>query len=283
MAHSPSFAMVQKQPLSRITNKSAKAVFVSLCSFRNTKTGLCCPTLEQIASDAKVSIRSVSRCLGYLKDKGVLKICKGAKNLNKYLLIGYSSHDNLKSSVMPIGMSSSANLAQSMDNLAGRIIKNNNNNNNNNSSSLTLLQNEKQNPVSENLKNDDDEFYFLFFREILKEYNKLLSDKLGKAIVHVTKERLEAIKKSIKILGTIDEWQSYFKQVANTGFLLGKGKNGFKACLDWLIVDDNIVKVREYKYETADEKIKALIGELSEMIKGKKAQGYEVDSECLLL
>ena len=280
MYQKESFAMVNKKPLSKIKNKSAKAIFVSLCSFKNSKTGLCCPSIRKIAEDAKVSTRSVTRGLKYLVDNEVLKINRGTGSKNKYSFNACGKDKNVKFvTTDKISQQGVDNLATTIDNLASDIISINNNNNKN-TSSLSLLPKPKTITINELPKTDDEEF-FLFFSRILEDYNNILGFKLGTVRNIPNQSRIDSVKRCSRVLYNTEAWRKFFKQVANTSFLCGKGKNGFKADFDWLLEDNHFMKVFEGKYETNDEKVMVLQGELSEMVREKQAAGYEVCLEPL--
>lgn len=60
---------------------------------------------------------------------------------------------------------------------------------------------------------------------------------------------------SRKHFGTLDEWRQYFRRVADTPYLTGKGSKGFRAALDWLLRPANVLRVIESTYgETGDER-----------------------------
>jgi len=81
------------------------------------------------------------------------------------------------------------------------------------------------------------------YHEVLHELPK---------IAKLTTARKTSIKRRwIEDLHTLDDWKRYFEIVSESAFLMGKSINGtrtFKANIDWLINESNMVKIIEGNY-----------------------------------
>lgn len=119
----------------------------------------------------------------------------------------------------------------------------------------SLFKNEQPIPdINTDNKTDDIEDV-IRFESIRDVFNKILGDKLGK-IRSMTSQRKKHIRARIKEDAkrhSVDWWEHYFRAVELMGFLMGEGpvrENGtpWKADIDWLINETNMVKVLEGKY-----------------------------------
>lgn len=260
------FTITYNETIEEIKNATAQAVFRSLCSFRNAKTGLCCPSINKISERCSLNKRTVIRLLKYLCDIEVLKINKKKGSENMYSINGYknsnvTSYKNVTSGSDKMSLGSDK-LCTSIRSINYII--------NNKTSSLAPPIENKNVEVDKN-KNTEEEEFFLFYKGILEEYNKILGSKLLRADLTPTIPRMEAVKKCVKVLNSLSKWNKLFNQILKTSFLCGYGKKGFKADLDWIIDDKHFIKIHEGRYETNKEKANILMVELIEMIRERRA------------
>jgi hypothetical protein len=269
--------------MEKINNTTAQAVFRSLCSFRNSKTGLCCPSIDKISRLCALSKRSTRRSLKYLCDNNVLKINRKNGGENFYSILSLNGYKDKKDKIdthAKNDMCTPAKLAVPPAKFDSSIICINNINNNITSSLAPPFKNK----IVATWKNkilEEEEDFFLFYTGILEEYNKILSCKLRTVDLEPTTPRVEAIKNCMKSLDSLPKWKKFFNQILNTSFLCGSGKKNFKADLDWIIDDKHFIKIREGRYETNEEKAAILKIELMEMVDEKKAAGYDFDESVL--
>lgn len=83
------------------------------------------------------------------------------------------------------------------------------------------------------------------FIEIVNRYNAICRS------LHrpykLTTARKRSIKEMCVHLKTIDDWKGYFLRLESTPFL-GGGSNGWKADFDWILKEENFIKVFENRY-----------------------------------
>lgn len=72
----------------------------------------------------------------------------------------------------------------------------------------------------------------------------------------ITPKRKTAINKLINTGYTIEDLKTIFKNAEQSSFLKGENKNNWNATFDWLIKEENAVKVLEGNYENKVKKIK---------------------------
>jgi len=86
------------------------------------------------------------------------------------------------------------------------------------------------------------------YQKIIDLYNEICTH-LPK-VKSITKGRKEKLKTRWEELGSIEEFEKVFTLTSKSPFLNGKNDRGWKANLDWLIVNDtNIAKVLEGRYD----------------------------------
>lgn len=86
MSRAHNFTMIFNESMSRIDDPNAQLVFYWLCSFRNSISDLCCPSINTVCRKCYLSKSSVIRALKYLIELEILE--KKGKNgdRNKYLI-----------------------------------------------------------------------------------------------------------------------------------------------------------------------------------------------------
>lgn len=261
------FTITYNEVMESIKDHNAQLVFHWLCKFRNTVNGLCCPSLDTLSSKAKLSKSSIQRSLRYLKSSDIVKVSKKTGRSNKYIITDQPAQFLTK----PVGKLSTTSVRvttlSGQDDHVIRLINNINNN-----KDTTPL------PPSKGFSDDDDVF-FLFYEKIVESYNLILGHSLRTASCVSTEKRRKLVKDRSSKLVRVEDWKKYFEQISKTSFLLGAGKAGFKADFDWIIDEENFTKIIEGKYETNTEKADILELELLDMIKEKRAAGYDIDPE----
>lgn len=83
-------------------------------------------------------------------------------------------------------------------------------------------------------------------KEVIEEYNSICGWKLPKAI-HVTEKRKRAIKARLKKYSR-EEIIKVFSLANESNFLCGDNDRGWKADIDWLLNENNMIKVLEGRY-----------------------------------
>jgi len=84
--------------------------------------------------------------------------------------------------------------------------------------------------------------------KVVAAYKSVLGDSLG-VDVSLTAARISNINMTTRMNNwTINNWLNYLNKVKETPFLLGDNKHGWKASFQWLIDNENVVKVREGIY-----------------------------------
>jgi hypothetical protein len=260
------FTITYNEVMESIQDHNAQLVFHWLCRFRNVSNGLCCPSLDTLSSKAKLSKSSIQRSLRYLKSSDIIKATQKTGRSNKYIITNSPDQFVIK----PVDKLSTTVVRVTTQSGQG--------------DHLTVLTNKTKNITTTPLpplkgENAAAAVFFLFYEEIIEAYNSVLGHSLRIAALKPTGNRVKLVKERSIKLKTIHDWRTYFERVAKTSFLLGAGKAGFKADFDWLIDEDNYIKLLEGKYESNKEKAAFVELELIEMIKEKRAAGYEIDPE----
>ena len=85
--------------------------------------------------------------------------------------------------------------------------------------------------------------------QVLELYHKILPEL--PRVVKWTNTRKTKMRTCLldKERQSIDFWEKYFNKVKNTPFLLGENNHGWKADLEWLIKESNLIKVLDGKYD----------------------------------
>ena len=88
-----------------------KLVYMVLCSFTNSKTDLCYPSLKTIAKKAGLSVRQTMRAIKKLANTGLIEIIergkgRGNKNVYKVIVPGKSKNKEKKESenILPVDL-----------------------------------------------------------------------------------------------------------------------------------------------------------------------------------
>ena len=92
---------------------------------------------------------------------------------------------------------------------------------------------------------------------ILTRYLLMLTEKQNihiPKIKNVTPKRQEAITKLIRAGFTIEDLKNIFEKAEQSSFLRGENKNNWNATFDWLIKEENAVKVIEGNYTDKPKK-----------------------------
>lgn len=93
--------------------------------------------------------------------------------------------------------------------------------------------------------------------KVLEKWNEIADEndcKLGKAR-SLSAKRTKSITRTTKTtLKTIQDWESMFRQLYSSPFLLGETRGEWKASFDWAIMEDNALKVLEGNYANKQNK-----------------------------
>jgi hypothetical protein len=89
------------------------------------------------------------------------------------------------------------------------------------------------------------------YQSIVDLYNNILAEAGLPRVSKLTDTRRKHLKarwnESPKT-SDLDWWERFFSLVARTDFLIGNGRNGWRADFDWLIKQGNFLKVIEGRY-----------------------------------
>jgi phage replication O-like protein O len=114
-------------------------------------------------------------------------------------------------------------------------------------SSSTMTTKEKRNYTKER----GGKFPQIPYQAIVDLYNDILPPAGLPMVAKLTSKRRALIKarwnESPKTCD-LDWWQRFFKQVAQTGFLIGNNGRGWRADFDWLLKQANFIKIIEGTY-----------------------------------
>lgn len=90
-------------------------------------------------------------------------------------------------------------------------------------------------------------------QKVISLYHEILP-KLPK-VAKWTPKRMDRLRSSWadKSRQSVDWWRGYFEKVNNVPFLLGENERKWKADLEWLVTESNLVKVIEGKYSNASK------------------------------
>lgn len=106
-------------------------------------------------------------------------------------------------------------------------------------------QNEQQVNTNKNIKNDKNERKDIC-QNILDLFNRICCS-FGR-VKNITKNRAEVISGSLKTY-SLDDFKKVFEKAEQSDFLKGNNNRNWSASFDWLIKEDNMVKVLEGKYD----------------------------------
>ena len=85
-----------------------------------------------------------------------------------------------------------------------------------------------------------------FFEEAIRIWNTCTSQE-----VHFTEERQHRLHSLLAVYfeNDLTQWQSFCKRVAHSPFLMGQGPRKWRVSLDWILVEENLLKVLEGNFE----------------------------------
>lgn len=127
MSENNSFTIVFNESMSRIDDPYAQLVFYWLCSFRNSLSNLCCPSISTLSKKSGLGKRTIVRAMKYLLDTGIIEKLSYRGECNKYT-IKDNKNKRLNKKECLTGTSPSQALPSATQALA--IISNNNTNKN---------------------------------------------------------------------------------------------------------------------------------------------------------
>lgn len=113
---------------------------------------------------------------------------------------------------------------------------------------LSILP-KKKTKLSINLQHEGDEIVC----EMLKIWNEVIEKKFGREIKTTVKRKL-ALKSRLKEFFTndVNSWKEFCKNILKSKFLMGEVKD-FRVSLDWILKEDNMLKVIEGTYHREGE------------------------------
>lgn len=109
---------------------------------------------------------------------------------------------------------------------------------------------EQQVNTNKNIKNDKNERKDTC-QNILDLFNRICCS-FGR-VKNITKSRAEIISDSLKTY-SVDDFKKVFEKAEQSDFLKGNNSRNWSANFDWLIKEDNMVKVLEGKYDRKQNK-----------------------------
>lgn len=127
MSENNSFTIVFNESMSRIDDAHAQLVFYWLCSFRNSLSNLCCPSISTLCKKSHLSRNTVKRATKYLYDLKIIEKLNHRGECNKYT-IKDNKNKMLAAKLALTGTSAPQGLGRPPQGLA--IISNNNTNKN---------------------------------------------------------------------------------------------------------------------------------------------------------
>lgn len=88
-----------------------------------------------------------------------------------------------------------------------------------------------------------------FFEEVLRIWNTCTSQE-----VHLTEERQHRLHSLLApyFENDLAQWQSFCERVACSSFLMGQGARKWRVSLDWILVEENLLKVLEGNFDEGD-------------------------------
>jgi hypothetical protein len=87
------------------------------------------------------------------------------------------------------------------------------------------------------------------YQKMITIWNEIVHQ--GSQTVKVTERRIKWLKRRFKLefQSCLEKWKAYCLMIAENDFLMGMGKKGWKATLDWAILPPNIQKVLSNAYQ----------------------------------
>ncbi|MDZ4322536.1 MAG: hypothetical protein U1A05_00380, partial [Alphaproteobacteria bacterium] len=89
-----------------------------------------------------------------------------------------------------------------------------------------------------------------FFDEVLEIWNACVSQE-GLPPVHLTDERRRRIYSLFPLYfeGGLTQWKQFCERVSHSPFLMGQGPRKWRVSLDWILVEENLIKVLEGNFD----------------------------------
>jgi hypothetical protein len=77
---------------------------------------------------------------------------------------------------------------------------------------------------------------------------------------HLTQKRKQKLKEVLEthFQSDIAQWDSFCLRIKTSPFLMGKGSNGWRVSLDWILVEENLIKVLEGNFDDPGTQERAL-------------------------
>ncbi|MBY0500428.1 MAG: hypothetical protein K2P93_00295 [Alphaproteobacteria bacterium] len=88
------------------------------------------------------------------------------------------------------------------------------------------------------------------FEEVLRIWNTCLSQE-GVAAAHLTDERRRRIHSLLPLYfeNDLSQWERFCERVGRSPFLMGQGPRKWRVSLDWILVEENLLKVLEGNFD----------------------------------
>jgi len=111
---------------------------------------------------------------------------------------------------------------------------------------LSSRSNNKDNKIINNLSPTEVESNY---QKMITIWNELVHQ--GSQTVKLTERRIKWLKRRFRLefQSCLEKWKAYCLMIAENDFLMGMGKKGWKATLDWAILPHNIQKVLSNAYQ----------------------------------
>ncbi len=117
----------------------------------------------------------------------------------------------------------------------------------------------KEHTQDERARKDKNYFDKSFSEEVLKIWNACVSHE-GFACVQLTDERRRKIHGLLPLYfeNDLNQWQQFCERVSRSPFLMGQGPRRWRVSVDWILVEENLLKVLEGNFDDGkllDQKI----------------------------
>ena len=87
-------------------------------------------------------------------------------------------------------------------------------------------------------------------QEIIEAWRRICVPRGAPDLREITGERKRKLRQRLREHPTFGWWDEVFRRMAQSRFLFGNGKTGWRASFDWLVANDtNAVKILEGKYD----------------------------------
>lgn len=93
-----------------------------------------------------------------------------------------------------------------------------------------------------------------FFDEVLEIWNACVSQE-GLSSSHLTNERRQRIYSLFPLYfeSNLTQWKQFCERVSCSPFLMGQGPRKWRVSLDWILVEENLIKVLEGNFDDPEE------------------------------